>query len=405
MKRIIVVVFLAMAIFLVRVGISKAEENTLEFRINYTENDESNFYDPVNMHFLYELTALGTNWLTKYPRNIELDNNTSKYLVQLGGRSVAIAILSQTAKIGMILIHEGGHRETALKNGISNVEIEWNIKKYWQGCTNYWLTNSELDKLSFQQRAKIEAAGVGKNNWAANYTIIKNLGRKIRISELMWFVRHQYAMTNYIRKTDKPPSDLGTYGELFFDTHDIRKWLRYAGNEDYKIMSQLYNDLEFGQYWQGASLILPFGVGVYYWLTGEIITMPCFWVNLQTELTNVGVMYNSDFYYRGRNDIFYQLRLGYGKNYALGVENAEQMYNFGFKISQVPLPIWGLKSGFNFAKYKTADVSRSYGLTLGKDFGPLNIGLEWNKYNGYHPDNPVAEGEYSRVYAIFSCRF
>lgn len=406
MKKIIIIVFLAMAIFLVRAGISRAEDYKLEFRINYAENDGlSNLVDPVNMHFLYELTALGTNWLTKYPRNIELDNNRNEYLVRLGGRSVVIVVLSQTGRAGEVLIHEGGHRETILQNGISNVEIEWNIKKYWQGCTNYYLTYSEFDKLSFQQRAKIHAAGLNKNNWAANYAIGQNLGQKIRISEIIWFGRHQYAMTKYISQTDRPSSELGTYGMLLSDTHDIRKWLRYAGNEDYEIINQLYNDLEFGQYWQSASLILPFGIGIYYWLTGEIVTMPCFWINLQTELTHVGVMYNSDFYYRGCNDISYQLRLGYGKNYALGVESPEQMHNYGLKISQVPLPMWGLKGGLSFTKYKTIDVSRAYGLFLGKDFGPFNIELEWQKYNGYHPDNPRTEGEYSRVYAIFSYCF
>ncbi len=406
MKRIIVIISLALAIFLIEAGISKAEEHEFKVRINYTENDGlSNLYDPVNMYFLYGLTALGTGWLTRYPRNIELDNNKGEYLVRLGGRSLEIAILSQTAEADKVLIHEGGHREAILGNGISNVEIEWNIKKYWQGCTIYYLTYAEFANLSFPQRAKIEAAGLNMNNWAANYTIGQNLGQKIRISDLIWFWRHQYILTEYIGITDRPPSELGTYGMYFIDTSDIKKWLYSVGNGNYSIMNQLYDDLEFGKYWHGASLIMPLGLSVYYWLTGDIVTMPRFWINLQTELTHVGVMYNTDFYYRDRNDIFYQLRLGYGKNYLLGIENPEQMHNYGIKISHVSLPVWGLKSGFSFTSYKTTDFSRSYGLSLGKDFGSFNIELEWQRYNGYHPDNPRTEGEYGRIFTFFSYRF
>ncbi len=357
------------------------------------------------MYALYYLAALGTGWLTKYPRNIELENGKKEYFVQLSGRFMEIAVLSQTAMIGEVFSHEGGHREAALQNGISDVEIEWNIKKYRQGCTTYILTKSEFDKLSFQQRAKIQAAGLGKNNWAANYTIGQNLGREIRASELIWFGRHQYAMTEYIRETDKLPSDLGTYGEFFIDTSDIRKWIRSTGNSNYSVMNQLYDDLEFGKYWHSVSLIMPLGIGAYYWLTGQTVTMPCFWVNLQTELTHIGVMYNSDFYYRGRKDASYQLKLDYGKNYISGVESPEQMRNYGLKISQVPLPIWGLKSDLSFAKHKTTDSSHAYGLSLDKNFGQFNVSLEWNKCKGYHPDNPKTKGEYSRVYTVFSYCF
>ena len=332
----------------------------IRFSYNKSMDREANLLGADSMHSLYSLTNIGAKKIIGKPNSFS-------------GRSAEIIFASLLGHITKTMAHEEGHVFTARVNGAYETEINNDV--YW------WRGN-----LNDAERIKVSTAGLDWVNVEAEKTINRNMGKKINVSELIWFGLNQVNAPGYVfTKTDTPEKCLD---DCRYNTNDTVKWYGLVGKSDLDIMDKLYSDLKVGAAWQALGLFVPIYHGIKYWSAGKEYTMPNWWFNPQFDMTDVGVMYALSVWHKSESGTTVHLRPGFGKN------RVESGHIKALEV-ELSIPYSNYVFGIRGGSYKTLKRSHSFGVSAEKVVSKnWSVGVDIDQYSGYHRKNPKANSDW-----------
>lgn len=367
MKKIMSVYAVTVMIIFVLVN-SFAYALDVNLDYNASKDLRQNMLSVTNLHTVYSVAAYG----------VEKGVNWTSQEKNAWQRTVELIVDSQLAYGLSVLGHEGEHDYAADRNGVVDRKLNWN---FYSGSVVYDIAT--YNNLSGLQKSKLNSAGMAWNNRAAEEVLVSRIiGQRATLPEILWYSANKIQAPKYIAQTSAP-DQTGTYG---LSRNDVAGWVRNVSGNNFGKMDSLYNDLRTGAIWQGLSLIMPAGASLYYLFTGNIFQVPKIWFDTETELTDAGVLYSLTGLYKHQG-ITYTLRAGYGKNRI----NEGAMSQIEAEMKNIPLLIWDLKAKLRAGYTDTLGSSQSIGFGLEKSFKEVAVGVEINKYSGYHRYNPIPD--------------
>jgi hypothetical protein len=362
---IVVFVFLAVPI--------PASASDIKFSLNAAKDTEANLLSGDNIHAVYTLVIAGAKGVTGEP------NSFFK-------RSVEVALIGALAREFRLLGHEANHAFVARENGAWSTEIRRRGFTY-------------SGNLSDSEKLRVTASGFDWVNTSAEDVYTRNLGKKISVTELSWFVLNQLNPSTYIFFDTKSPDEC--LSECRVANADSEQWYGIMGNSDLETMNKLYKDLRIGAAWQTLGLVLPSYHVAKYWVAGKEYTLPGWWVNPQFDMTDAGVMYALGMWYKTDGGLIVRLRPGYGKNRVAGGHmTAFEVGLYDIRITK-KLKV-GIRGGISEALKSSNFVGASIERSAGDKF---SVGIDANYYDGYNRNNPVADGNWKDAALFVRARF
>jgi len=351
--------------------------------------------NPTNAYSGHALTSYGIqSWL--YDEN---DPSPKTF----GRRTAELFLLENSMLFFLILGHEGGHYRTMVGSGKKGVTITLEPGLYlnlFPPLQGAYVSNDQYSIFDEEKNSKMYAAGITANNQSAEEIITRSLGKKINLSEVLWYFGNQISYGINMLRAGDPSASTGLEKELGRENvccggqRDIGNWLGSTASFDCELESKLLKDLKTGNTWQGLSLPLPLASAMGYWLFNKESNLPDYWAQTQSELTDRGVLYNLDVWWKNSDRFMSKVRVGYGNN---RFDAKNPLWQVEMETFNSPVTVWGTQLDVALGVVNTKKRSYRIGGTFNHQFDKLKASLVTNAYTGYHRLSPIAIGGWNEV--------
>jgi len=348
-----------------------------------------------NMHSGHALASYGIeSWL--YDEN---DPSPKTF----GRRTAELFLLENSMLFFTALGHEGAHYR------IAKVQDEKNVMIHLQPGLFYGIfpplegayvsyENTPLDDT--EGKNKGSAAGLAWNNQSAGETITRNLGKKANLSESLWYFVSQgsYSLTMLreggLLKSKALGVSLGRENVCWGGNRDIGHWTEQTANYDCGIIAKIEKDVNAGNTWQALSLPLPLFSILSYWTANKGYSLPNYWAQTQTELTDRGVLQNLDVWWKNSDGFTSKFRVGYGNN---RFDAKNPLWQMEMETFNSPMTFGDTQLDVALGVVNTKKRNYRIGGTFNRQFDKLKASLVANAYTGYHRLSPIAGGGWNEV--------